>query len=194
MNAEPTVQSAVPALATLLDELVPRPDIRTLKVRAVDASPAVVAEAIHETRLGEGRLAGVLLALRTVGRSIARRGGRLDELGDDAPGFVRIGGRDDEVVLGYVGRPWPGAAPLGAPVDVAAFARYRPTDAVKIALSLRCGPAAYGTLLVSETRIVVGPGAEAPFRRYWLLARPASDLVRASLLRAVARRAERQAR
>ena len=60
----------------------------------------------------------------------------------------------------------------------------------KVAVSVRCGAAAYGTLLVTETRIVVGPLAERPFGLYWQLVKPASNMVRRSLLRAIARRAE----
>ncbi len=36
-------------------------------------------------------------------------------------------------------------------------------------------------------------GEDEPFDRYWLIVRPGSDLVRGSLLRAIARHAERAA-
>jgi hypothetical protein len=63
-------------------------------------------------------------------------------------------------------------------------------DAVKVAVSIRCAEASYGTLLITETRIIVGPLAASRFNPYWRLVRPASNLVRASLLRAIARHAE----
>ena len=63
-------------------------------------------------------------------------------------------------------------------------------DAVKVAVSIRCAGASYGTLLITETRIVVGPLAAGRFNPYWRLVKPASNLVRSSLLRAIARHAE----
>ena len=69
-------------------------------------------------------------------------------------------------------------------------AAYEPRDAVKVALSFRCTNAAYGVLLITETRIVTGPQVRKAFDRYWLVIRPGSDLVRGSMLRAIARRAE----
>ena len=80
--------------------------------------------------------------------------------------------------------PQPGPAHLYMTLDHEAL------DCVKVAVSVRCGAAAYGTLLVTETRIVVGPLAERPFGLYWQLVKPASNMVRRSLLRAIARRAE----
>ena len=60
-------------------------------------------------------------------------------------------------------------------------------------MSVRCDAAAYGTLLVTETRILVGPLARQPFSATGGSIRPGSDLVRGSLLRAIARRAQHAA-
>ena len=60
-------------------------------------------------------------------------------------------------------------------------------------MSVRAGIAPYGTLLITETRILCGPQVKTNFDRYWLIVRPGSDLVRGSLLRAIGRHAERAA-
>ena len=93
-------------------------------------------------------------------------------------------------MLGFVGRPWPGGEPVEAPPTREAFIAYQPEDTVKVAMSLRVAPAGYGTLLLTEIRIAVGPEARRRFDLYWRAIRPGSGLVRSSLLRAIARRAE----
>jgi hypothetical protein len=180
---------AAPVSPTLLDTLLPRFDHRTIHGRPVDVPVDVVAAAIRETPFDEARLARALLAVRTFGRSLRRSTAPIADLGDGERGFVRIGESASEVVLGFAGRPWPrGGAPLK--LDAQGWRDLVPKDVVKVALSIRCTTAVYGTLLITETRIVCGPQARTPFDRYWLVIRPGSDLVRGSLLRAIARRAE----
>jgi hypothetical protein len=186
-----TIQ-AMPASETLLDELLPRYDHRTAQGRPVRASVETVARAIRETDLREAKLARTLLGVRTLGSSL-RGGGRIAELGDGAPGFVPLAETPNEVVIGFVGQPWPGGTFDAEIEDRAGFVAHEPTSSVKVAMSVRCDAAVYGTLLVTETRILVGPLARRPFSRYWRLIRPGSDLVRGSLLRAIARRAQHAA-
>ncbi len=150
---------------------------------------AAVARAIETTPVDDARVARVLLGARTLGRSFREPAGPISELGDGAPGFLQIGRSATEIVVGFVGRPWPGGDPVDAVADAAGWRSFAATDAVKVALSIRCGAAAYGTLLVIETRIACGRDAAQPFERYWRLVRPGSDLVRRSLLRAIARQA-----
>ncbi|MGI9116581.1 MAG: hypothetical protein ACR2JV_02950 [Gaiellales bacterium] len=178
------------AVPTLLDAIVPTWTHRTVHGLDVHASAERVAEAIRETSLDEARLASLLVAVRTKGES---RGVHRPfvQTGDFEPGFVRLGEDGDEVCLGFIGRPWPGGAPERAVADAAAFQAAEALDAVKVAVSVRCAPASYGTLLLTETRIVVGPLAARTFGLYWRLVKPGSNLVRMSLLRAIARRAER---
>jgi hypothetical protein len=186
------VPPAAPVAPTLLDTLMPRFDHRTIHGRPVQASVEQVAAAIRETPLDDARLARALLAVRTLGRSLRRDSAPIADLGDGEAGFVRVGEGACEIVLGFAGRPWPrGGSSLK--LDAQGWRDLVPDDVVKVGLSLRCTNAVYGTLLITETRIVCGPKARTPFDRYWLLVRPGSDLVRGSLLRAVARRAERAA-
>lgn len=177
------------AVPTLLDAIVPTWTYRMVQGRDVHASPERVAQAIRETSLDEARVASLLVAVRTKGES---RGIRRPfvQTGDFEPGFVRLGEDADEVCIGFIGRPWPGGAPERAVGDAAGFMAAEALDAVKVAVSIRCAGASYGTLLITETRIVVGPLAESRFNPYWRLVKPASNLVRSSLLRAIARHAE----
>jgi hypothetical protein len=181
--------SAAPVAPTLLDTLLPRYDHRTISGRPVKAPLETVAAAIRETPLDDAKLARALLALRTGGRSWRRTPSPISMHGDGEPGFVRVGESASEVVVGFAGRPWPRGGPAEV-LDAQGWRDYEPRDAVKVALSFRCTNAAYGVLLITETRIVTGPLARKPFNRYWLAIRPGSDLVRGSLLRAIVRRAE----
>ena len=182
--------AAGPDVATLLDGIVPEWTDRTVHGVDVRASVDRVAEAMRETSLDEAGIASLLVAARTRGRS---RGHGLPfaQTGDFETGFVKLAESEHELCFGFIGRPWPGGAPERAPADAEAFAAAEALDAVKVAISLRCDAAAYGSLLLTETRIVVGPLAERPFGTYWSLVRPFSGLVRSSILRAIARRAER---
>src|SRR5262249_17752960 len=181
--------STAPVSPTLLDTLLPRFDHRTIHGRPVDAPLDVVARAIRETPLDDARLARALLAVRTFGRSWRRRSAPIAELGDGEAGFIPRGDTANEVVLGFAGRPWPRGGPA-LPLDAQGWRDLVPTDVVKVGFSVRCTTAVYGTLLITETRIVCGPRARTTFDRYWLVIRPGSDLVRGSLLRAIARQAE----
>jgi hypothetical protein len=176
---------------SLLDTVMPRWEHRTMHGRATTAPLEASARALREVTPGEARVARTLLGVRTLGR---RRGAALRQpwavAGDADLTFVPLGESPHEVVLGTVGRPWPGGAPVEPPADLEAFMAHEPQDTVKVAMSLRAIGAEYGTLLVAETRVAVGPGSSRPFGLYWRLVRTGSGLVRGSLLRAVARRAE----
>jgi hypothetical protein len=185
--------AAPPSLPTLLDELMPLHDHATMHGRAVAAPVATVARAIESTTLDEARVARLLLGVRTLGRSLRGPSIAISEAGDGEHGFLQVGRSASEVVVGFAGRPWPGGEPLEPFADAAAWRAFVPTDSVKVAMSVRCGTASYGTLLLTETRILCGPMAGQAFGRYWRIVRPGSDLVRRSLLRAIARTAGRDA-
>jgi hypothetical protein len=183
--------TTAPVSPTLLDTLLPRYDHRTMQGRPVKASLDTVIAAIRETPLDDAKLARTLMAVRTLGRSWRRQPIAIADMGDGATGFVPVGATAQEVVVGFAGRPWPGGDALQ--LDADGWRALEPDDCVKVAMSVRATIAAYGTLLITETRIQCGPGARKPFDRYWLIVRPGSDVVRGSLLRAIARHAERSA-
>lgn len=180
------------AARTVLDELVPAFHHRTLGARAVAASSGRVAAAIRAASLDDAPLARTLMAIRTGGRSRDVPARPFGDGFDEAPGFLLLGGDGRELAVGMVGQPWPGGRAAVAPRTVEEFHAYEPDDDVKVGMSIRCAPTRYGTLLVTETRIVVGPLSDRPFGRYWRVVRPGSQLVRSSMLSAIARRAERR--
>jgi hypothetical protein len=173
---------------TALDALMPAWTHRTVHGRAVGAPVEAVEAAIASFSLDEAYLANALVAVRTLGRNLRERR-RFAETGDYEPGHVTLVEDPRELCVGFIGRPWPGGAPEPPVADAAAFAAAEVLDVVKVAVSIRCAPADYGTLLVTETRILVGPLAERPFGAYWAVVRFGSGAVRRSLLRAIARRA-----
>jgi hypothetical protein len=186
------VAAAAPtATPTLLDTIAARYDERTVAGRPVTASVERVAAAIRATPLEEAKMARLLIGARSVGRGAPSGSAMIADVGDGGQGMIRLGDTATEVVVGFVGRPWPGAAPMEAILDADGWKAFEPSDAVKAAMSIRCGATAYGTLLVAETRIVIGPLAAQAFHRYWRLIRPGAALVHASLLRAISRRASR---
>lgn len=184
-----------PAVATALDELLPRPDVRTAQGRAVRAPVEAVSAAIRHTPLADARLAHLLLLVGTAGEVWGETALTLGELSArPRPGLAVLAATPNELVFGWTGRPWPGGSPG---VDQAegseAFATPPPLDAVRVATSIRCDAAAYGTLLATETRVAIGADASRPFRRYWSVARFGAGLAHASMLRAIARHATAQA-
>jgi hypothetical protein len=183
--------AVIPDATTTLDVLLPDYQYRTLQGRAVEAPLDRVADAIRSTPLADAHVAQWLYAIRTAGRSLGRRRRLIADVGDGEDGFIRVADLPREVVAGFAGRPWPGGDQAGMPATAEEWRAFQPVDAVKVAMSIRCIQADYGTLLVTETRIHCGAQALDPFGRYWLVIRAGSALVRHSLLRAIAREAER---
>jgi hypothetical protein len=158
----------VDPVPTLLDELLPAWDHRTLHGHATSASLEAASRAIREVTVGETRVARSLMAVRTLGRT---RGEAVRRpwmtIGEGDQPFVPLGEAPHEVALGYVGRPWPRGGPAAELSGREAFVAHEPLDDVKVAMALRAQPAGYGTLLVAETRILVGRKAARPVQAYW---------------------------
>ena len=74
--------------------------------------------------------------------------------------------------------------------DGAEFLAFERAGFVKAAMNFRLSDSGAGTRLETETRVLAtDAGARRGFRRYWLVIRPASGLIRRIWLRAIARRA-----
>ncbi|HSI97482.1 MAG TPA: hypothetical protein VK926_03900, partial [Gaiellaceae bacterium] len=73
------------------------------------------------------------------------------------------------------------------PKTVEEFVAFDRPDVAKAVIDFRVEP----SLLSTETRVhVPDPGSRRKFRRYWLVIRPFSGLIRILMLRAARRRAE----
>lgn len=176
------------AAPTLLDEALPRFDVRSHHARRVAAPPEWVAEALEYVQLGPA--ARLLFKLR----GIRPAHGTLRDvlLGS---GFTVLAERPGvEVVAGITGEFWRlrEQAHIEAPRDLQAFRTLdRPGWALG-AISLRVEGLEDGsTLLETETRVwCLDDHARRRFAVYWLLIRAFSGWLRRDLLRRVARAAE----
>jgi hypothetical protein len=167
---------------TLLDEVLPEWHFRERHRRHVDAEPARVFAAVHEVTLAEMPVVRVLVRMR----GMHARGARpiLDEMG--RAGFALEAERPlRELVFAAVGQPWKLRGGRRRPgVD---FRTFREPGYAKMAFDFRLD----GSTLSTETRVLLTDArSRRAFRRYWLVIRPFSGLIRRVWLRAIARRAQ----
>ena len=169
--------------STLLSEVLPEYDFRERHARRIDAPPERVFAAVRELSADDTPLVRLLFRLRGLRGDTARP--IFDQM--ERFGFEVVAeepGR--ELVVAAIGQPWKlrgGARPRG--VD---FRTFDEPGYAKMALNWQFED---GTL-TTETRVqLTDPNARRAFRRYWLVIRPFSGLVRRAWLRAVARRATR---
>lgn len=182
--------ASTPGAETALDRLLPSYDVRMLVSRATKADTDRVGRAIRETRLGDTRVAVVLEAVRHLGR-LPQRAEPFSHANAFEPGAVTFVDEPREVVHGFRGQPWPGGVGVIAQSDPEAVLRGDDPSVVRALLSIRCAPAPYGTLVISETRVAWGAAAREPFLGYWDFVQFGSALVRRSMLAAIAARADR---
>ena len=187
-------------MASLLDAYLPDPDAAERHVIDVAAPPDAVLDALWHTDIA-GPVARAMLALRMLpaalrGSSTARR--RIQGLRTRpvtlrdivADGFAVLGEVPNGVVLGLTGRFW---ALSGGTVrtDPATWAAGPPAGMAQAAWSFTVEPRGDGTRLVTETRVRCADAASRrAFRRYWLVVRPGSGLLRRLILRRIRNAAE----
>jgi hypothetical protein len=192
----------------LIDEYLPRWDVRERHHIDVAAPTEAVFAAIGETDLGSALLArlilgaralpGALMAGRAGVRSLSRRARVPITLRTlEARGFTRLAERrPTELLLGLEGRFWPPDGDVRTP-PAAEFATTPPAAGAARAVwnfALATKPDGI-TELTTETRVLCADAAaRRRFLPYWLLIRPGSGLIRRSMLRAIRRTAERRPR
>ncbi len=170
-----------------LDELLPAYEFSERHRIAIDAPPERIDEAIRRVSLADIPIARALWFVRRLGR---RTGDPTRPLVGALPGSLVLDDVPGEgIVLGLTGRFWRlrggsyGPA-LRTAEEFIAFDRHGQAKAV---IDFRIGPSRLST----ETRVHVPDAASRKkFRRYWLVIRPFSGLIRILMLRAARRRAE----
>jgi hypothetical protein len=180
----------------MLDDFLPRYDVNEVHSLTVGAPPGVVMDAIRELTAREVPLLVALMAVRRVPALLTghrpRMGGRLLD-GMREAGFTPLRESDDELAFGIVGRFWR----LDSGVRRCAadeFAGFSEPGFAKGAINFELQPVGRRTLVTTETRVAAtDAGARRSFKRYWRLIAPGSALIRVAWLRAIRRRAERQA-
>jgi hypothetical protein len=181
----------------LIDQALPRFDVREIHEIPVHAAPDVVYAAIKSVTARDVRLLTPLEVLRVLPGLLVRR--RPFRPTSSAPlieeftvGVVPLGERaGKEIVAGAIGRYWLlwGNQPAlpRTREEFLAFSEPGYTKAV-VAFSVRAEST--GCRVTTETRVAgTSPEATRAFRRYWLLIRPASGAIRRSWLAAIRRRA-----
>jgi hypothetical protein len=159
---------------SLLDAHLPKWHFRERHVTRISASPERIFAAARETSPLEVPVVRVLFRLR--GMPTTWPPEDFDTLAEE-PGR--------ELVIGAIGRPWKLRGwPQPAHADFRSFAE---PGYAKMAFNLRLD----GDTLSTETRVLLTDEASRRvFRRYWLVIRPFSGLIRRLWLRAIKRSAE----
>lgn len=167
---------------TELDRVLPEWHFRERHARRVAAPAERVFAAVREVTLAELGVFRVLARLRGI-RVPADR-----PIFEAGPWRMLAEDPGRELVLGAIGRPWRLRGGDSPAADFAAFDR---PGYAKLAINWRLD----GTTLSTETRVLLTDDASRrAFRRYWLVIRPFSGLIRRVWLRAIARRARRAPR
>jgi hypothetical protein len=182
-----------------LDEFLPDYDASEVHSLRVAAPPDRVLAAVRDLTSREVPLLVVLMTLRTLPAALLRRSPIRLRRDLRRPiveqttraGFVVLAERQDELVLGVVGRFWR----IDSGVERVAGEDFVAFDApgfAKAVMNFDARAVDGGTVLTTETRIRgTDPEARRRFLRYWRVVMPGSALIRRAWLRAVRRRAER---
>lgn len=158
-----------------LDEVLPTYDWREAHGIELACAPAEALAAFLATPVAPDGVVSMLFRLRGLGRKPAI-GQALEQMG-----FAVLVRTDTEVVAGAAGTPWRPRSGLRS------FAEARP-GSVRIAMDVRAAALDGGCRLSTETRIAAtDEAARRAFRRYWLVVRPFSGLIRRRWLSATRR-------
>jgi hypothetical protein len=174
-----------------LERWLPRYDVAERHGVAVAAPPEAVDRAIREVSLDDVPVARALVRLRGIRH--VRGGGSFVEQMSRRLGAVVVADRPGrELAVGLVGQFWRPRGGNGTrPRTQEEFARFDRPGWAKAVMAFEIEPSDGGSHLATETRVrVPDPAARRRFRRYWLVVRPFSGLIRILLLRAAKRRAE----
>jgi hypothetical protein len=169
-----------------LDDFLPAYEFSERHALAIDAPPARIDAALRSVSMADLPVARALWWLR-------RLGGRYGDstkpfVGGELPGIVLDDVPEQGIVLGLTGQFWGlRGGDRDRPRTADEFAAYDRADTCKAVIDFRIASGRLST----ETRVhVADRDARRKFRRYWLLVRPFSGLIRLLLLRAARRRAE----
>ena len=174
-----------------LDDLLPAFEFVERHSLAIDAPPERIDGAFRAVSIADIPIARALWFMRRFGRPYGDA--KKPFVGGELPGIVLDDVPGEGLVLGLTGQFWKvrgGKRDAARPRTTEEFLAYARPDTCKAVIDFRVGAG----LLTTETRVhVADPGARRKFRRYWLVIRPFSGLIRILLLRAARRRAEASA-
>jgi hypothetical protein len=171
-----------------LDDFLPVYEFSERHSLAIDAPIARIDAAFREVSIADIPAARALWWIRRLGRPYGDTAKPF--VGGELPGVVLEDVPDEGIVLGLTGQFWRvlgGERDTQRPTAPDEFRAYTRPDICKAVVDFRVGEKRLST----ETRVhVADPAARTKFRRYWLVVRPFSGLIRILLLRDARRRAE----
>ena len=170
--------------------MLPQWHFRERHRHPTSAPAAALIDAVEAVTWAEIPVMRSLMRIRSAGRLPLMANHRvLDDMA--TLGFTVLARTEDEVVVAAVGRPW---APSGRRAPrlrdqanpAGYFVAFDDPGWAKMAVNFRAGDRE----LTTETRVLVtDERSRRAFRRYWLLIRPFSGLIRRRWLAALVRRA-----
>ena len=171
-----------------LDDFLPTYEFSERHRLAIDASAARIDAAFREVSIADIPLARALWWIRRLGRTYGDTSKPF--IRGDLPGVVLEDTPEEGMILGLTGQFWRllgGQRDGDRPTTRDEFLAYDRPDTCKAVIDFRVGDRSLST----ETRVhVADPSSRKKFRRYWLVVRPFSGLIRLLLLRAARSRAE----
>lgn len=176
-------------MSSLLEHVLPSYDLREHHETHLDTTPERAWAALDDLRIRDLPLTMFLTRLRGGPSAWFGKAEGVDRRALDsvAPREL-IAEPPRELVLGDIAcytatRP---DRPEIARGDLAAFQSFTDPGWSKVAMNFEFTPDRDGTLLSTETRVLAtDPATRKAFRRYWLLVRAGSGLIRRDILRAV---------
>jgi len=172
-----------------IDDLLPEWHFGERHRHATTAPAADLLAGVERVTWAEVPVMRTLMLIRSAGRLVLRPDRPIVE--DMAGlGFMMLARTDDELVAAAIGRPWKpaGGGPRLAdqPDPERFFIDFAAPGWAKMVINFSLSPAE----LTTETRVLLTDDrSRRAFRRYWLLVRPFSGLIRRQWLAAIARRA-----
>lgn len=185
-------------MSTLIDDFIPKPDVRERHSTVVHAPADLVFEVANELDLFSIPPVAAIFRLREklLGSTAAPRQPRGLVAETLALGWGRLAERPHrELVMGAVTQPWQADVVFTA-LPAEQFAAFAEPDLVKIVWTLEAEPIdPTHTRFATETRVrSTNEWARRRFRRYWRFAGYGIVLIRWLALPAVRREAERRFR
>ena len=170
-----------------LDDFLPTYEFSERHSLAIDAPASRIDGAFRTVSIADVTIARMLWRLRRLGRPYGDS--TQPFIAGELPGVVLEDVPEEGIVLGLTGQFWRllgGERDPATPTTLEEFLAYQRPETCKAVVDFRVGAASLST----ETRVhVADEAARRKFRRYWLVVRPFSGLIRVLLLRAARRRA-----
>jgi hypothetical protein len=196
----------------LIDDYLPRWDVRERHRVVVRAAAAEVWSALRTADLASSPLVGALLGIRGLPGALARGRAGVAALGREARAPITLASFEsrgfrvleerprEELLIGLEGQFWRPTGRIATP-DVDAFRDGRPPAAGtaravwNFTLDARATPGPGAVELRTETRVLCADAAtRRRFLPYWWIIRPGSGLIRRAMLHAIRRHAESSTR